>query len=56
MDNTLNNKINLTDEEWMAISATVKFIQRKFYNDDDDKSTNTYKTLISIRDKIINAQ
>ena len=54
--NTLNEKINLTDEEWMAVSATLKFIQKKFYNDEDDKTSNTYKTLITIRDKIVNAQ
>ena len=54
--NTLNEKINLTDEEWMAVSATLKFIQKKFYNEEDDKTSNTYKTLITIRDKIVNAQ
>jgi len=54
--NSLHEKINLTDEEWMAVSATLKFIQKKFYNEEDDKTSNTYKTLITIRDKIINAQ
>ena len=49
------NEDIFTKEELISIQATMQFMQKKFYNDEADKSSDTYKQLITIRDKCINA-
>ena len=49
------NKDIFTKKELISIQATVQFMQKNFYNDEADKSSDTYKELITIRDKCINA-
>ena len=44
-----------TTEELIAIKVTMQFMQEKFYYLNQDKDTKTYKQLITIRDKCINA-
>ena len=44
-----------TREELIAIKVSMQFIQEKFYYLNSDKETKTYKQLITIRDKCINA-
>lgn len=44
-----------TREELIAIKVTMQFMQEKFYYLNSDKETKTYKQLITIRDKCINA-
>ena len=49
------NEDIFTREELISIKVTIQFMQEKFYNDEADKSSDTYKQLIKIRDKCINA-
>tara|TARA_R100000426_G_scaffold44035_1_gene33484 strand:- start:43 stop:249 length:207 start_codon:yes stop_codon:yes gene_type:complete len=49
------NEDIFTREELISIKVTMQFMQEKFYNDEADKSSDTYKQLITIRDKCINA-
>ena len=44
-----------TKEELIAIKVSMQFIQEKFYWQEEDKKSNTYKQLITIRDKCIDA-
>jgi len=44
-----------TREELIAIKVSMQFIQEKFYYLNQDKKTKTYKQLITIRNKCINA-
>ena len=44
-----------TREELVAIKVSMQFIQEKFYYLNKDKNTKTYKQLITIRDKCIDA-
>ena len=44
-----------TREELIAIKVSMQFIQEKFYNKEEDKSSATYNQLITIRDKCIDA-
>ena len=44
-----------TREELIAIKVTMQFMQEKFYYLNSDKKTKTYKQLITIRDKCIDA-
>ena len=44
-----------TREELIAIKVSMQFIQEKFYYLNQDKKTKTYKQLIAIRDKCIDA-
>ena len=44
-----------TREELIAIKVSMQFIQEKFYYLNQDKKTKTYKQLITIRDKCIDA-
>jgi len=44
-----------TNEELIAIKVTMQFMQEKFYYLNQDKKTKTYKQLITIRDKCIDA-
>ena len=44
-----------TREELIAIKVSMQFIQEKFYYLNQDKDTKTYKQLITIRDKCIDA-
>jgi len=49
------NEDIFTKEELISIQATMQFMQKKFYNDEADKSSDTYKQLITIRNKCIDA-
>tara|TARA_Y100000592_G_scaffold58076_1_gene90958 strand:- start:456 stop:662 length:207 start_codon:yes stop_codon:yes gene_type:complete len=49
------NEDIFTREELISIKVTMQFMQEKFYNDEKDKSSDTYKQLITIRDKCIDA-
>lgn len=44
-----------TREELIAIKVSMQFIQEKFYWQEEDKNSNTYKQLITIRDKCVDA-
>ena len=44
-----------TREELINIKVSMQFIQEKFYWEEEDKNSNTYKQLITIRDKCIDA-
>ena len=44
-----------TREELICIKVSMQFIQEKFYWEEEDKNSNTYKQLITIRDKCIDA-
>tara|TARA_R100000353_G_scaffold55796_1_gene44474 strand:+ start:3747 stop:3953 length:207 start_codon:yes stop_codon:yes gene_type:complete len=44
-----------TKEELIAIKVTMQFIQEKFYNEEEDKLGGTYKNLMKIKEKCINA-
>tara|TARA_R100000329_G_scaffold71507_3_gene62318 strand:+ start:534 stop:740 length:207 start_codon:yes stop_codon:yes gene_type:complete len=44
-----------TREELIAIKVSMQFIQEKFYWQEEDKKSNTYKQLITIRDKCVDA-
>ena len=44
-----------TREELIAIKVSMQFIQEKFYYLNQDKDTKTYKQLITIKDKCIDA-
>ena len=44
-----------TKEELIAIKVTMQFIQEKFYNEEEDKLGGTYKNLMRIKEKCINA-
>ena len=44
-----------TREELIAIKVSMQFIQEKFYYLNQDKNTKTYKQLITIRDKCVDA-
>ena len=44
-----------TIEELISIKVSMEFIQEKFYWEEEDKKSNTYKKLMTIRDKCINA-
>lgn len=44
-----------TREELVAIKVSMQFIQEKFYYLNQDKNTKTYKQLITIRDKCVDA-
>ena len=44
-----------TREELIAIKVTMQFMQEKFYYLNSDKETKTYKQLITIRDKCVDA-
>ena len=41
--------------ELINIKVAMEFIQEKFYYQEEDKKTTTYKNLMAIRDKCINA-
>ena len=47
--------IIFTRQELISIKVSVQFLQEKFYNVEEDKSSDTYKQLITIRDKCIDA-
>ena len=49
------NEDIFTREELISIKVTMQFMQEKFYNDEADKSSDTYKQLITIRNKCIDA-
>jgi hypothetical protein len=49
------NEDIFTKEELISIKVTMQFMQEKFYNDEADKSSDTYKQLITIRNKCIDA-
>ena len=44
-----------TIEELISIKVSMEFIQEKFYWEEEDKKSKTYKKLMTIRDKCINA-
>ena len=44
-----------TIEELISIKVSMEFIQEKFYWEKEDKKSNTYKKLMTIRDKCIDA-
>ena len=44
-----------TREELISIKVSMQFIQEKFYYEEEDKLGNTYKTLMQIKEKCINA-
>ena len=44
-----------TRKELITIKVTMQFMQEKFYYLESDKKTKTYKELITIRDKCIDA-
>ena len=44
-----------TIEELISIKVSMEFIQEKFYWEEEDKKSNTYKKLMTIRDKCIDA-
>ncbi len=48
-------RVMFTVEELVAIKVSMQFIQEKFYYLNQDKDTKTYKQLITIRDKCIDA-
>ena len=41
--------------ELINIKVAMEFIQEKFYYEKEDKKSTTYKNLMAIRDKCINA-
>ena len=49
------NEEIFTREELISIKVSMQFIQEKFYWEEEDKKSNTYKQLITVRDKCINA-
>lgn len=49
------NEEIFTREELISIKVSMQFIQEKFYWQEEDKKSNTYKQLITIRDKCIDA-
>ena len=49
------DKDMFTREELIAIKVSMQFIQEKFYWQEEDKKSNTYKQLITIRDKCVDA-
>jgi len=49
------NEEIFTREELICIKVSMQFIQEKFYWEEEDKNSNTYKQLITIRDKCIDA-
>ena len=52
----LNPDENLfSRSELINIKVAMEFIQEKFYYEKADKKTTTYKNLMAIRDKCINA-
>ena len=52
----LNPDENLfSRSELINIKVAMEFIQEKFYYEKEDKKSNTYKNLMTIRDKCINA-
>ena len=52
----LNPDENLfSRSELINIKVAMEFIQEKFYYEKADKKSTTYKNLITIRDKCINA-
>ncbi len=55
--NTVDPKVRVmfTVKELVAIKVSMQFIQEKFYNKEEDKSSATYNQLITIRDKCIDA-
>ena len=57
VDAIVNPKENIifTRQELISIKVSVQFLQEKFYNREEDKSSETYNQLITIRDKCINA-
>ena len=56
VDAIVNPEENMfTKEELIAIKVTMQFMQEKFYYLNSDKNTKTYKQLITIRDKCIDA-
>ena len=48
-------RVMFTVKELVAIKVSMQFIQEKFYWHEDDKESNTYKQLITIKDKCIDA-
>ena len=52
----LNPDENLfSRSELINIKVAMEFIQEKFYYEKEDKKSTTYKNLMAIRDKCINA-
>ena len=52
----LNPDENLfSKSELINIKVAMEFIQEKFYYQEEDKKTTTYKNLMAIRDKCIDA-
>jgi len=52
----LNPDENLfSRSELINIKVAMEFIQEKLYYQEEDKKTTTYKNLMAIRDKCINA-
>ena len=48
-------RVMFTVKELVTIKVSMQFIQEKFYYLNQDKDTKTYKQLITIRDKCIDA-
>ena len=49
------NKDLFSKSELINIKVAMEFIQEKFYYKKEDKNSSTYKNLIAIRDKCIDA-
>jgi len=52
VENAINPKKEdlFTKQDLVMIEVAMKFIQRHFYNKDEDKGTDTYESLIRIKD------
>ncbi len=48
-------RVMFTVKELVNIKVAMEFIQEKFYYEKEDKKSTTYKNLMTIRDKCINA-
>ncbi len=49
------NEDIFTREDLICIKVSMQFIQEKFYNEEEDKLGGTYKNLMRIKEKCINA-